>query len=95
MSVYYIQIDRLEQNCGQLQLNLSSSHQRHKQEVGQLEEHISKIDAQMRQSQARGTALEQEIKRKEDQIKRNETEIKSCRQDITNKGEEVSFNTVI
>ena len=51
---------------------------------------MAKIDAQMRQAQARGTALEQEIKRKEDHIKRNEAEMKACRQDITNKGEEVS-----
>ena len=49
----------------------------------------------MRQSQARGTALEQEIKRKEDHIKRNEAEIKSCRQDIATKGEEVSYFTFV
>lgn len=86
------QIDRLEQNCGQLQLNLSSAHQRHKQEVNQLEEHISKIDANLRQSQARGTALEQEIKRKEEHIRRNEAEIKSYRQDIASKADEVSYS---
>ena len=86
------QIDRLEQNCGQLQINLAQSHQRHKEEVRQLEEHIATLDGGQRQSLARCTALEQEIGRKEEQIKRNEGEIKAFRLDVANKTEEVGGN---
>ena len=86
-----IQIDRLEQNCGQLQMNLAKCQAQNKEDIRQLEDHISKLDNNLRQTQARGTALEQEIARKEDQIKRYEAEIKSLRTDIANKSEEVSF----
>lgn len=84
-----MQIDRLEQNCGQLQMNLASAQQRHKEDIRQLEDHITSLDNNLRQAQARCTALEQEIARKEDQIKRNEAEIKMLRDDGHSKAEEV------
>ena len=72
-------------------MNLAKCQAQNKEDIRQLEDHISKLDNNLRQTQARGTALEQEIARKEDQIKRYEAEIKSLRTDIANKSEEVSF----
>lgn len=70
-------------------MNLASAQQRHKEDIRQLEDHITSLDNNLRQAQARCTALEQEIARKEDQIKRNEAEIKMLRDDGHNKAEEV------
>lgn len=76
-------------------MNLAKAQSQHKEDIRQLEDHISKLDNNLRQAQARGTALEQEIARKEEQIKRNESEIKSLRTDMGNKAEEVRFGMFI
>lgn len=86
-----LQIDRLEQSIQQLQLNLASSHQRHKHDTNNMSEQLSTLESALHQTQARGQALEQELNRREDQLKQNEADIKSCRDDIVNKMEEVSI----
>lgn len=55
-----------------------------------MQEQISSMDLELRQSLSRGQSLEEEVQRKEEQIKRNEIEIKQCKNCITDRGEEVS-----
>lgn len=88
MHVY--QINRLEQNVQQLQLNLTSAHQRHKSECARYDDQVVALQQDLADARNRGQVLEQEVDRKEDQIKRNEAEIASCRDDIRSKVEEVS-----
>ena len=89
-----LQIDRLEQSIQQLQLNLASSHQRHKNDTNRLQDQLSNVEVDLRQSQARGLAMEQELRHRDEQLKQNEGEIKMCRDDIVNKTSEVSYLTV-
>ena len=87
--IYLFQIDRLEQSIQQLQLNLAASHQRHKSDTTRLQDQMGTLEAGLHQSQARGTALEQELTRREEQLKQNEADIRACRADIAQKTEEV------
>ena len=54
-----------------------------------LERELSKLEASLRQSQTRATALQQEIARKEDHIKRTEQEIQALNVDKNAKSKEV------
>lgn len=74
----------------QLQLNLTSAHQRHKGECVRYEDQITALEQELAGTRSRCQLLEQEVDRKEDQIKRNEAEVASCRDDIRNKVEDVS-----
>ena len=88
------QINRLEQNIQQLQLNLTSAHQRHKSECTRYDEQVATLQQELADARNRGQVLEQEVDRKEEQIKRNEAEIASCRDDIRSKVDEVGFVVV-
>jgi len=74
----------LQQNNGQLQINLASAQARHKEDV-------TKLEANLQQSQARATALEQEIASKDDIIKRTEHEFQALKKDVHNKHTEVCY----
>ena len=95
MFVCVAQIGRLEQNIQQLQLNLTSAHQRHKAECARYDEQVAALQQELADVRNRGQVLEEEVDRKEDQIKRNEAEIASCRDDIRSKVEEVDIIPVL
>ena len=63
-------------------MNLASAQARHKEDVTELE-------ANLQQSQARATALEQEIASKDDIIKRTEQTFQALKKDVHNKHTEV------
>ena len=88
-NVSFVQVTRLEQTIQQLQLTLSSAHQRHKSEGERLEGAITSLEKELADTQLQCSAYEEEVNRKEEQIKRNEAEILSCRDDIKNKVDEV------
>jgi len=52
-------------------------------------ENADKLEASLRQSQTRATALEQEIARKEEIIKRTEQDIQALKLDAKDKSKEV------
>jgi len=64
----------------QLHVNLASAQARHKKDAQQ----IADSEASLRQSQARVTALEQEIASKDDITDRTEQELKALKMDVRN-----------
>ena len=87
-------MDRLEQNVQQLQMNLSSAHQRHKADCSRYEEQVATLKHELADAQSRGQLLQQDVDRKDEQIKRNEAEISSCRDNIHAKADEVRMGLV-
>ena len=83
------QIGRLEQNLQQLQLNLASSHQRHKTEMQRLDDQVRHLEHDLSDAHKHCNGLTQEVARKDDIIKRNEGDIKSAKDDISAKVDEV------
>ena len=72
----------MKQKGEELERNLLSAHARHKEDV-------EKLEASLRQSHTRTTALEQEITRKEEHIKCKEQEIRALQLDENDKSKMV------
>ena len=66
----------------ELERNLLSAHARHKEDA-------EKLEASLRQSQTRTTALEQEIARKEEHLEHTEQEIQALKLGVIDKTKEV------
>ena len=81
----------MEQNLQQLQLNLASSHQRHKTEIQRLDEQVRSLETDLGDTRKHNSSMETEAGRKEEVIRRQELDIKSARDDINAKVDEVSL----
>ena len=84
-------MSRLEANLQQLQLNLASSHQKHKTDVIKLQEQIKMFDSDLNEAKKLCKTLENELASRDDALTRSQTDLRSTRDDVANKNEDVRF----
>ena len=87
--IYVFQVQKLEKNSQQLQMNLASSHQKHKTDLVKLEDQIRSRDSEIADSRRRVQDLEEQIIRKEDTIRKSESDLLVTRDDVKAKCDEV------
>ena len=89
MENLYSQASRLEGTVQQLQMNLASSHQKHKTEISRLEESVRTLDRDAGELRRQLKSAEQDVTRKDDIIKKTDSDLQSCRKEVEAKVGEV------
>ena len=89
--MFFPQIGRLEANLQQLQLNLASSHQKHKTDVVKLQEQIKMFDGDLSEAKKLIKTLEHELASRDDALSRSQTDLRTTRDEISGKNEEVCY----
>lgn len=79
----------MEGTVQQLQMNLASSHQKHKTEMSRVEEQVRTFDQDCGDLRRQTKSMEQEVKRKDDIIKKADNDLQLCRKDVESRIEEV------
>ena len=87
--VLYVQVSRLESSLQQLQMNLASSHQRHKTEVLQLQDCVKGFELEIGEHRSVTNRLEHDIASHTNMLSRCQTDLHQSQDDVLTKTEEV------
>ena len=87
--ILFFKVARLDNALEKLQMNLASSHQKHKTEVLKLEEFIKGLEQDVNEARRHSKAQEQELLKRDDIIARKQAEIKATEEQVASRVEEV------